>query len=106
MLDIYFDVMVVSAFDLFHNSPNVENAYKYFDESALEAAKEASIACRLALVDMFTPYQASIESHGQNVEQLAHYVASAGSSFRKTVSSRDDLLALLASAKVTVLAIV
>lgn len=106
-LDVYFEHAVLAVFEMVRTSPDAEDiAGKYTElgkEVVVKASVEAGKLKQQALAEKLSPFQKEIEGSGQSVEQLAAFIYVTAKGFENTATTREELLSLLNSLKISVL---
>ena len=105
-LDAFFEAVVIPAYDLIKNSPDAQSLITGYNEAGSAAVRDAHAKRTEAIAEILTPYEERITQSGQSVAQLARFIVIVAVGIKYQAESKEDLLDLLSSLKVSVLALV
>ena len=104
-LDAYFEIAVIPAYDLIRQSPEADEMIGGYNEEGKAAFRAARERRSAAMARVLAPYADQIEKSGQSVDDFAKFFVITSTNFKYAVTDRDELLLMLRSLKVAVLAV-
>ncbi|MDV7143876.1 TetR/AcrR family transcriptional regulator [Tropicimonas sp. TH_r6] len=102
-LDLVFDRVVVSAYDLLMEAPNSADLVEGFNSISQAEIDAAYAQVRTLLAQLLAPHKAAIGENGLGVQQLADFVQRMAKAAKTTASNRAHLLDLLQTLKIATL---
>ncbi len=102
-LELVFDRVTISAYDLLMESPNSADLVDGFNSISQAEIDAAYDQIRALLARLLAPYREAILGNGLSVEQLADFVQRMTKAAKSTASDRAHLLDLLQTLKLATL---
>lgn len=103
-LESFFQIGPLTWFDTLVATPDAADLMEGVNAHAADLMEEATKGWTAALVEMFASFDNVLRSQGITPEQFADFVYATSASAKYNATSRDQLVARLATLKVAVLA--
>ncbi len=104
-LDVYLLGTVVKSFELLQNAADAEDLISGHNEAGRTELARSHERHEALLAEILAPDTERIDASGHTVQELAHFIATAGKGFKYGASNREDLDGLCRTLKNAVLAI-
>lgn len=104
-LDVIFDHGVIRVFELMQAWPDAGDIVAEDNQLAIDAHADGMKKFEEVIRRILEPYENSIEKSGQTVSQYAEFVVDTATKLKKNLRSRDQLVSLLRSLKISILSV-
>ncbi len=106
-LQVFFQHAIIDLWEMIQKTPDAADIIggQWQHEPCLDAINEATVMKQRVLTEILAPHEKAIEKSGQSVEQFSAFVQNAAMNFKHSATTKKELLSLLASLKISVLAV-